>query len=146
MGTAAFKECKAAVSTCNKAQIEAIPVLVACQADPDNLDIQGPISTVIENQSSLDCFGFFTDSTASPIVDTGYLPYPSVKILNFENLDVRTAVVSCRVISSNYNRFYPNLCGYDRSINFNQTCKKYTINAVTTSGFQNCILTQHPFC
>ena len=102
------------------------------------------VSAVIVNDSSLDCFGFFTDSTASRIVDPGWLPYPKTEIVNFGDLEVTTAVFSCRVFSPDYNRWYPNLCGYDASIDFMETDKQYIIGAATLNGFQNCIITQHP--
>ena len=61
------------------------------------LQQQGSILTVIENQSGLNCFVFFTASNASKIVDAGFLKSQMAKILNFENLEVTTAVLGCRV-------------------------------------------------
>ena len=50
--TAAFKECKTAVSTCNKAQTEAIPVLVACSKT--EADLVAEAETVANNIAALE--------------------------------------------------------------------------------------------
>merc|ERR1711976_762695 len=50
--TAAFKDCKTAVSTCNKAQTEAIPVLVACSKT--EADLVAEAETVANNIAALE--------------------------------------------------------------------------------------------
>ena len=102
----------------------------------------GSINTIIDNSSDKSCYGFFTDATASKFVSIGNpLKKQIIGRLDFGNLKITTAVISCYYHYSGVTYPYLSPCGYDSSIVFNQPGKKYMIK----SADQNCVLTQEDF-
>ena len=97
----------------------------------------------VDNLSGTDCYGFFTDATASRFLSIGNrrpgLRSGQSKFLKVYYQKITTAVISCAfgILYYTYPFFSP--CGYDSSIDFNQPNKKYTIK----KNSYNCIITQH---
>ena len=67
--TDAFKACKAAVSTCNKAQTEAIPALVNCTVT--EADLVAEAATVANNIAALDSAKTAVEAVASSRAGAG---------------------------------------------------------------------------
>lgn len=106
----------------------------------------GSVATIIENQAGRNCYGFFTDAKASSLIHLSSDPanpilQGQVKYLDFGNLKVTTAVISCYYGIPGITYAYLSPCGYDRSIDFSQPGKKYTIY----SSYANCVITQISF-
>lgn len=99
--------------------------------------------TFIHNNSPLMCWGFFARSN-SPIIwpgnsNVGAIKPLHIRTIDFNNVDVTTAVFSCATRNLVSDGLYSNLCGYDPKIDFTLTGKYYVINSPAE---YNCILSQ----